>query len=299
MKPLPRRRYAAWQQAIANDKIINQFEAVIDDPSGRWIKGDRIIYGVKQVGQQFGYYARNLDQGCDIDGAIAQKTVSSVGSVHKYICRLNSYRALRPGAGTRQMGRQPDIPPEPECCRFHCQDASHPLSLLRREPLLVLPLKHFIWKAYYNVAPLDAQGHFLWIPTSHEQTGAANQLTHWRQSLTPELIEDAVELFRQFSDTVFFFNALHAGASVNHINFQSVSRSQALPIEATSTVDYKGYALTSDYSADAAVFSVDHSPAMLINYIVQLQQLSILPSDDHLVLKMRVSVLSGVVQKLK
>lgn len=270
MTPLARRLYAAWKQAVLENKVINQFEAALDDPDGRWVEGDRIIYGVTSLNQQFVYYARNLDQGCEIKGATAQKQVSNnhnPGST-SYLCRLNGYRALRPGAGHRPLGRQPDIPADSALCRFHCQNQAHPISLLRREPLLAVALTHFTWRAYYNVAPLDAEGHFLWIPTIPASSG----LTHMPQQLTPALIEDALQLFSRLSHSVFFFNALHAGASVNHIHFQSVSHRQPLPVELSRTVKYKGYDLLDNYPVQAAVFSPQQPSDRLAAYITYLQR---------------------------
>ncbi len=262
MTNLTIRLYQAWRQAVLADKVINQFEAAQDDSSGRWAKGDRIVYGVKAIDNQLVYYAHNLSQNCDIEGATEQKVVGETG----YLCRLNSYRALRPGAGNRPIGRQLDIPAEPSLCRFYCQDSEHPISLRRREPLVSVPLTHFIWKAYYNVAPLETEGHFLWIPTT-----ATGDMPHLLQRLTPPLIEDAVQLFSQLSDTILFFNALHAGASVNHIHFQAVYHQQPLPIETAPTTDYKGYRLLDSYPAQAVVFSLTQT-AQLIDYIEKLQR---------------------------
>lgn len=143
MTSLTHRLNDAWRQAVVDNQVINQFEAVLDDPAGRWAKGDRITYGVKCLDGQFVYYARNLTQSCDIQGATAQKQIGHAGhSAARYICRLNSYRALRPGAGARRLGRQPDISGDPDSCRFHCQNKDHPISLLRRVPLLSISLRH-------------------------------------------------------------------------------------------------------------------------------------------------------------
>ncbi len=265
MTNLTARLYQTWKQAVLAGKVINQFEAVQDDANGRWAKGDRIIYGVKAIDNQLAYYAHNLSQHCDIQGAIAQKSIGNTG----YLCRLNSYRALRPGAGNRPTGRQPDISAEPSLCRFHCQNREHPISLLRRDPLLSVSLTHFNWNAYYNVAPLETEGHFLWIPT--DVTG---DMPHLLQQLTPPLIEDAVQLFTQLSNTILFFNALHAGASVNHIHLQAVYHRQPLPIESALTRDYKGYQLLDGYLAQAVVFALTQTN-QLTDYIEKLQQLDI------------------------
>ena len=267
MSDLTARLYCAWLQAVLNKSVINQFEAPEADSLQRWDKGDQIIYGVRYQDNQFTYYAHNLTQNYDIEGATEEKRVGDTG----YLCRLNSYRALRPGAGHRLVGRQPDISADAKLCRFHCQDDSHPISLLRRDPLLSVPLTHFTWNAYYNVAPLEKEGHFLWMPTTDNGTA----IPHMLQRLTPELIEDTVQLFSQLSQSILFFNALHAGASVNHIHFQAVYHRQPLPVESISLVNYKGYQLLDGYPAQAVVFDAKEQTAELTGYVEKLQQADI------------------------
>ena len=267
MSDLTARLSRAWLQAVLNKNVINQFEAPETDSLERWSKGDQIIYGVRYQDNQFTYYAHNLTQNYDIEGATEEKLVGDTG----YLCRLNSYRALRPGAGYRPVGRQPDIPADAKLCRFYCQDTSHPISLLRRDPLLSVPLNHFTWNAYYNVAPLEKEGHFLWIPT----TDSGTLIPHMLQRLTAELIEDTVQLFSRLSQSILFFNALHAGASVNHIHFQAVYYRQPLPIESVSLANYKGYQLLDGYPAQAAVFDAKEQTAELTGYVEKLQQADI------------------------
>ena len=267
MSTLTSRLYDAWHHAVLTEKVINKFSAPRRDTLGRWEQEDQIIYGVRIQDNKFVYYARNLTQGYDIEGATEEKRVGDTG----YLCRLNSYRALRPGAGNRPLGRQPDIPADASQCRFHCQDATHPISLLRREPLLNVPLAHFTWNAYYNVAPLEKAGHFLWVPA----TNGGTEIPHLLQRLTPELIEDAVALFSQLSKSILFFNALHAGASVNHIHFQAVAHRQSLPVESVSLMNYKGYQLLEGYPVQAVVFNAKEQTPELIAYVEQLQQADI------------------------
>ncbi|MGD1897369.1 MAG: hypothetical protein ACFB16_10520 [Phormidesmis sp.] len=295
MSSLSRRLDAAWHQAVIKNQIINEFEAAWADPSGSWAKGDRIAYGVKYIEEQFVYYARNLSQSVDIKGATAQKYVHSSSTQTKYLCRLNSYRALRPGAIKRSQQHQTDIPADASRCRFYCQDRTHPLSLLRRSPLLSVPLKHYIWNAYYNVAPLETTGHFLWIPTQRSdaaQNDAArggikpenNTLPHRPQQMTPAIVEDDVQLFSQLSGqlssqlfgqlstSVLSFNALQAGASVNHIHFQSIYSHQPLPIAIARTTEYNGYQLSANYPAQSAIFSPTQPLDTLLLYIEKLQK---------------------------
>lgn len=255
MTDLDCRLYKVWQKAVLDGKIVNQFEAALNDPLGRWHRGDQIIYGIRSNEGQLEYYAQNLSQSNDIQGTIKEKRVGELG----YIYRLNNYRTLRPGGSGRPIGRQLDISPEPEHCRFYCQDRTQPLSLLNRDPLLQVKLCYFTWNAYYNAAPLDKEGHFLWVPTNLN----AKTLSHMFQRLSPELLSDAIELFSQLDHTILFFNSLHAGASVNHIHFQAVCHQKNFPVEEISTVPYKGYDFLDKFPAQSLVFT----PMMSINKI--------------------------------
>ncbi|MFK8183792.1 MAG: hypothetical protein AB8B99_10505 [Phormidesmis sp.] len=253
--------YAAWQQSVNDNKLINQFQAVVDDPDGRWVKGDTIAFGVHgQPAQkadqstttspsQNVYYAQNLTQSRPIPGAVQEKSIPGLG----FICQYNGYRALRPGGQLKPLGRQVDIPPEPERCRFSCQDASDPLSLLVREPLLQVPLTNYVWNAYYNAAPIDPDGHFLWVPTDDAV------LTHYPQALSLAFVEDAVSLFKQLDGTLLFFNSLHSGASVNHIHFQAIAHRTPLPVETWPLIfNQKGYALLANYPAYVMAFDINN-----------------------------------------
>jgi hypothetical protein len=269
MTNLTFRLYEAWKKAVLDDKVVNLFKATQDDPTGNWVKGDQIIYGIRVLDGELAYYARNLSQSRNIQGVTEQKRVGNTG----YLCKFNSYRALRPGASGRPVGRQPDIPADPQSCRFHCQNITEPLSLLRREPLLQVKFKHFDWNAYYNVAPLEKEGHFLWVPTA--SASATTVLPHIPQKLRPEFLEDAVELFDQLAHTILFFNSLHAGASVNHIHLQAVYHRQPLPIEAAPVVVYRGYHLLNNYPVQALVFTPNTPINEMFAYIDWLQHESI------------------------
>ena len=256
--------YQAWKAAVLDEKIVNLFEASKDDVAGNWVKGDQIIYGIRSIDGELTYYAQNLTQSHDIKGGIERKQLGDTG----YICQFNSYRALRPGASNRPVGRQPDISAAPEDCRFHCQDATHPISLLRRNPLLSDKFKHASWNAYYNVAPLDKDGHFLWVPTG----ASANLLPHSPQELSFEILDDAITIFSQLTQTILFFNTLHAGASINHIHLQALYHRYPLPIESADIVDYRGYCLLDNYPVQAIVFSTQTPVKEIFACVDQLQQ---------------------------
>lgn len=267
MSDLTARLYDAWKDAVLDEKIVNLFEAAQNDVAGYWMQGDKIVYGIRYINKQFTYYAQNLSQSREIQGGTERKQLGDTG----YVCQFNSYRALRPGANNRPIGRQPDIPAAPEQCRFHCQAAEHPISLLRRVPLLTKRFRHFTWNAYYNVAPLDKNGHFLWIPTDPE----TNLLPHRPQVLSFESLEDAIKIFSQLRHTILFFNTLHAGASVNHIHLQALYHRETLPIESATIVNYRGYRLLSTYPIQAIVFSVETSVDTIFTCVDRLQQKAI------------------------
>ncbi|MEM7793301.1 MAG: hypothetical protein AAF579_02485 [Cyanobacteria bacterium P01_C01_bin.118] len=247
--------YGAWKQAVLEEKIVNLFDANKDDVAGNWSQGDQIVYGIRQVNGELTYYAKNLTRSHEIQGGTERKQLGDTG----YICQFNSYRALRPGASNRPIGRQPDISAAIEDCRFHCQNADHPISLLHRKPLLTAKFKHSEWYAHYNVAPLDQGGHFLWVPKGP----ADNPLPHSPQELSFEILDDALQIYSQLNHTILFFNTLHAGASVNHIHLQALYQRYPLPIESATIVDYKGYRLLDNYPIQAIVFST-HTPVQEI-----------------------------------
>jgi len=242
---------AAWNEAVASGSIANEFEAPADDPLERWSKGDRVRFGLAVKGESIAYDARNLRTGTEIEAAVEERLVDSTG----FVCQFNGYRALRPGGGAPRLGRQPDISPTSADCRFYCQDPKKPLSLLKRDPLLQVRLRHCRWNAYYNASPFEKEGHFLWVPIVVD--GAATVIPHFPQALTREFIEDLLLLFRHSTESVVFFNSLHAGASVNHFHAQAVFRKNPLAIEHARTGDYKGFTILDGYPAEAICFGLD------------------------------------------
>ncbi len=254
--------YRAWNQAVEKGRLVNEFEAAADDAEGRWTKGDAIAFGIKRALDQNVYYAQNLSQSRQIAGAVEEKQIGNQG----FICQFNGYRALRPGGELKPLGRQPGISPEPEHCRFSCQNSHHPLSLRTREPLLQVTLPHFTWNAYYNAAPIDPNGHFLWVPDA--------TLTHYPQALSLAFLTDALDLYRQLDHTLLFFNSIHAGASVNHIHFQAIRYHQPLPVERWPllAIKHEEYALLKGYPARVMVFSQRLSPQAVFAWIDWFQQ---------------------------
>lgn len=256
----------AWQQAVVGGELINEFQADRDDENGQWAKGDRITFGIQQANNRYGYTAHNLTQNCKIESAVEERAINGFSPGADFTCLYNGYRALRPGGARKALGRQPDISPIPADCRFACQDRAKPLSLLARSPLFQQSLAHFTWNAYYNVAPVEPNGHFLWVPTRSRR-----ELTHLPQVLSLPILEDVFALFKQLSQSFLFFNALHSGASVNHIHFQSIESERPLPVETFPLIQKANYATPEDYPAYLMMFDPGSSTSTVFKYINQLQ----------------------------
>lgn len=274
MHNLTTRLYESWHQAIANNLIMSQFEAMFDDDSNekKWNQGDIISYGIKRIENQLHYYAINETQWRVIPGEVKEKRVDIGNSAH-FICQFNAYRALRPGGKRRKLGRQPNISDEASKCRFFCQNPSQSLSLLNRKPLLQVSLKHFVWNAYHNVAPLEKEGHFLWIPI--HKTSSIDHILHFPQRLSLEFLEDMVDLFQKLDQTILFFNSLHAGASVNHLHFQSVYHQHILPLEIAPTISKLSCELLDFYPLSGLIFSQNKEVTPLWQLIYYLQEKNI------------------------
>ncbi|MEO0948717.1 MAG: hypothetical protein AAFY11_11355 [Cyanobacteria bacterium J06641_5] len=94
--------------------------------------------------------------------------------------------------------------------------------------------------------------------------------------MTREFLADFLQLGIISPDMLFFFNSLHAGASVNHIHFQSVARTQMLPLEraiaASECICYGPASLLKDYPARTAIFPRDIGIEELFPYIDRLQR---------------------------
>jgi hypothetical protein len=256
---------SAWQEAVASGRIANEFEASLGDPAGRWSKGDRIRFGLAWTGAAIEYEARNLSTGTQIQAPVDERTIGPNG----FVCQFNGYRALRPGGTSQRLGRQPDISPTPADCRFYCQDPKKSLSLLKRDPLLQVRLRHARWNSYYNATPFEKEGHFLWVPVVVD--GATTVIPHFPQMLTAQFVEDLVLLFRHTTRTIVFFNSLHAGASVNHVHAQAVFHKQRLAIEDAGTIEYKAFSILDGYPAQAICFRTNSEVSTIAACVDRLQ----------------------------
>jgi hypothetical protein len=254
----------AWVDAVRSGKIVNNFETT---------EKEHIEFGLRMAGETIEYYAKNLNTGTPISATVEEKMVPGTAFRIQY----NGYRALRPGGAARSAGKQPAISGDVEKCRFFCQDPKQPLSILRRDHLCQVALHHYRWNAYYNTAPFEKEGHFLWIPAVID--GALTVSPHLLQYLTLPLLEDVLDLFRQSDSMILFFNSLHAGASVNHIHIQGVFHAERLAIEDAATEPSSQIPgcslLTSSYPANGLVFARDVEASLLFKALNQLQSMGI------------------------
>ena len=264
MNPLTLKLYQAWADAVAAGDVTNQFVAPQDDSASRWQAGDRILYGIRLDDSGFAFYAKNLDQARPIDGAVEERTIGEAG----YICQYNGYRALRPGLKRSPPGPQPPLSAQVSDCRFFCTDPQQPLSLLRRRPLMQLRLDHYLWQAYYNAAPIEKAGHFLWLPV-HPTRPAV--LPHFPQMLTLGFLQDAIALFRQLDRTIVFFNGLGAGASVNHIHLQSAFHAHPVALEQAALQPLAQVTVLADYLTPGIVFTAEATAEEVFAWVQRLQ----------------------------
>lgn len=265
MNPLTVQLYQAWVEAVRAGEVVNQFTAPQDDAAGRWSAGEQVIYGLCWAQQECVFYAHNLSRDQAIYDAIEERCIGDAG----LICQFNGYRSLRPGSQPFRWEPQPPLSAAAADCRFFCQAPERPLSLASRRPLMRIELTYFVWHAYYNAAPVEPAGHFLWIPARADQGGL--YLPHLPQRLTWELLHDALSLFNRLDETILFFNGLNAGASVNHIHLQSIRHRQALPVETAPLELISSCSLLKTYPVRGFVFDPRDSCEKIYSYIESLQ----------------------------
>ena len=227
----------AWVKAVRDGKIVNEFKA---------LNGEKIQFGLALQNGRIEYYARNIETKSEIPTLVEEKMIGQSG----FVIQFNGYRALKPGGKILSIGKQPDIPGNAASCRFYCQDPSRELSILKRDPFIQITLPNYKWNGYYNAAPFEKEGHFLWLPVF---TKAATT-SHIRQELSRAFLEDALTLFKNSDRLIVFFNALHAGASVNHIHLQAIFHKKALSIESASITRQGRFTVLDNYPARGIIF---------------------------------------------
>jgi hypothetical protein len=252
-----------WRNAVRSGQLKTEFVANHDDDQHRWMTGDLIVLGVTESGAGPRHYATNLRTGKVINIVVEEKSVPT----SDYLCQFNGYRRLQSGAN---LSRQVEVAESALTCGFFCQDANNPSSILRREPLCQIELKHHLFHAYHNLAPIDAMGHFIWIPVRFDK----QQLSapHYPQKLDAALIEDFFLLRTISSNLLLVFNSLQAGATVNHLHFQAIYRARPLAIEKQRATPCGPFHILNEYPATALMFRGSESIVLVTEQVMRLQE---------------------------
>lgn len=237
-----------WEKIVRDGQIRSRFAGL----SMRQIES-----GIRMTADGPEHYAIDREDGSEIGAGVMERRLE--GST--FTLQFNPYRSLKPKAETLGLGRQPDASSDVKDCLFACQEATNPLSLLRRDVHLRVELPSYQWAAVHNALPVEKNGHFLWVPASMD--GPAIGFPHWIQILTRPLLEDFLALASRSTGLMTLFNGMHAGASVNHIHYHSVYRMRKMPIEEAPIISKGGRFFLADYPASGLVYG-DGLPAQAI-----------------------------------
>jgi hypothetical protein len=248
---------AIWENMVRAGQIRNRFAGA---------NGEQIESGIRMTAEGPQQYALHVDTGLDIQAGVVERALGR----YDLTIQWNVYRALKPQFQKPRLHAQQRVySPEVNECLFACQDAANPLSLLQRPSPFRTTLKNFQWAALPNAVPVEQNGHFLWVPVLTD--AATTALPHWLQVLTLPLLEDFLMLASVSSNSMTYFNSIYAGASVNHIHFQSVQREREMPIEKGTVFQRGGRCFLADYPASGLVYSEDTPVKKIWRDIEKLQ----------------------------
>ena len=232
---------ARWDELARETELNKGFRREASDGARQ------IEYGVRENADRTGFEFCVIDANTKAEIREGYFSSDTAGIFAK---ELNRTRGLRPGAGRSQPGRQQEVPPAPEACRFYCLDPNNRDSLRVRVVVGTVQRSglSWAWNVYPNLAPFEANGQFLMLPVAD-----GGLLPHLPQLLTEEIVRDMVALCVNSSQLVIFFNSLHAGATVNHFHLQAVRHVRTLPIEKHISPD-PGRSTVDGYPLNAIVF---------------------------------------------
>lgn len=182
---------------------------------------------------------------------------------------FNGIGKLKPHSKPVSLGKQPNLPTDSKSCSFKCEEPSNVLSILNRPFLVEALASNNLWRAYPNVAPWETRGILLWLVAVLKKEGAT--LPHVIQILTKNFLEDFLFIAKETQGMVTFFNSDHAGASANHLHFQSVYSDHAMAVEYAKTFVVSKYKMLEGYPASGLVFSKDVSVEELWEVIEKVQ----------------------------
>ena len=122
-----------------------------------------------------------------------------------------------------------------------------------------------------NFAPFEEDGHFLWIPIRIR--GNTLVLPHFPQKITKDFLCNGITLFKNSHGLLFFFNSIHAGATVDHFHFQAVStRGKRFAIQNVKVPTGKTAHIFNDYPIKGIAFSLSSSDENLFKCIERLNE---------------------------
>jgi hypothetical protein len=127
---------------------------------------------------------------------------------------------------TKASSGQPALKPHHPVieCGFGCNSKETGRNYLHeRIPLYQPVLNGRNWDIFHNASPFEKRGHFLIIP---DYRMPENQR---EQRVLLNDLQDMLELDRNSSNMLIFYNSPQAGASQNHIHFQGVYRNPEIP----------------------------------------------------------------------
>lgn len=246
-----------WECMASNGQIRNRFKD---------LNGEQLEAGIRMTEEGPRHYAINVETNEERGWRVVERPLES----SDFILQWNPYRALKPQGNVIGLARRPAYSPDAADCLFGCQDSSDPLSLLQRHAPIQTTLCNFQWAALANALPVESRGHFLWIPVL--TVGIVTSYPHWLQVLTLPLLHDFLSLGTCSFNLITYFNSLHAGASVNHIHFQSVYCDTQPAIAKAAVNSTGGRNLLVDYPACALVYEQGTPAEAIWRDVTQLQQ---------------------------
>lgn len=256
-----------WERDVKDGKFHRTFTADTPNPQLNIEREDRISFGVTYREGRCRYFAQNLTRDCAIDPGIQEKKIPDTEIIAQY----NGFRALRvpPPQSSETALHMRQRRQKADDCPFGCQNMNDSRSLHNRDPVTQIRTPNGRWNAYYNFAPFESEGHFIWVP-AHVR-GTQTILDHKDQRLTRAYAEDLCFLYGQSTGQIFFYNSFGAGASVNHIHFQSVAQRHKLAVEYARVSQHGAFSTLQNYPARCLVFDSNTNPDELFSYIWRLE----------------------------
>jgi len=231
------------------------FEQEVTTPEGA------IRFGVRDSATGHEFFAVNPKTGTEIPLQAEPPRVTALG----LIIKLNEFRRLRPAPPILKPGRRPEESFAAEDCRFGCQNAEAPNSILQRAILLRLCGRKCELAVIPQLAPLEP-AHVLLVPCEGET------FPHLDQLLFPELVADMFAMSAGAPKWIFVFNSMHAGATVRHLHLQALRWPDSLPIERAVTRREQGFTIIEGPRFPAGGFVFDLTDASRLTSAIEILQ---------------------------